>query len=849
MKKIYKNLILIFFATLMQIHLIAQVNCNDMVYISLNPWDGTADIEADWFVQGGDQYDQLLIDVNQVDCDDIGTPVIVNITAIMGSDTSSCESMAIVEDKTPPVVVVTTGLEILLDENGEANITPEVIDNGTWDNCDGVTMSVSPSSFTCADLWEEVTVTLTAEDESGNTNTAWTTVIVTQDNGAIACNADVSVNVDDGPVLLEVDDILFSVQHEGCSENLQLVLTDAAGQVVPDNIVSSSYAGTDLYATISNTLGNSCFTLVTVNGEVDCEDFTEDNITWPNDISIAILGVDTDSLSPASLIEFYEVDPSDAMPTIINYDCEQNIAMTYSDQIITIDNFSFKVVRTWTIFDWISSNDFTHNQIIDNFPITDFICDTLPRTAPVGDCDSGHTPDDDVEWPGDLYIEDYRITPEELIMYSGVDPLDSSPSFYNEPDEYSAEYVDYLIELQPEELTLGREWTVTRDDAPGAYWVYLQTIVVNLAGFNNLVTVETITNRPVPDVEVTQGTITDELGQATVDPDDLVNPWLEDDPQNGLDILDLFIMRQSILGIEYMNDLQNIAADVNESEAVTTLDLVLVERVILGIDTELSSNWWFLDKPADANLSPKAQYIAVKPGDVNDSAILGANNFGGESGLKFKDQLVNEGEIIKVPFFVSEDVEMHGAELSFTLDTDAFEVDAILSPYFANSVQYNVTDEGKLNLILMNKDLSDLEQITTDQALFQITLTAKENTVLSWALSLNENRESFYLDANTERILFNEVVDGEIISGTQNLEELGGVNVYPNPASAILKISSSHELNLEDFVMTLTNQAGKLMLVNKGNLEIDISNLSSGMYFYTIAQGNKLAKGKIVIAN
>jgi len=848
MKKLYNYLAVGLFGILFQIHLTAQVNCNDMVYISTGPWDGVVDLDAEWFVEGGDQYDQLFIDVAQIDCDDIGTPVDVVITAILGSDTSSCMSVAILEDKTPPVPIVVQNAIVTLDANGTATITADDIDNGSWDNCGSVELSVDPSSFSCADIGTNPVVTMTATDPSGNTNTSWSNVTIIQDLGPFACNAETTINVDDGPVLMTPADIVDNFGAEGCEENFTLVITDASGSVVLDNIIWSAYSGTTLTATVSNSIGNSCFGTIIVEGEADCDDFTEDNITWPENITVAIFGISTDSLSPANLIEFFGVDSMNAMPTIVDYNCENLIGTAYSDQIIIIDNFSFKVLRTWTILNWLTSEVYEHVQVIDNLPLTDFICDTLSRSAPVGDCDTGHSLEDDVEWPDDLFIQDYRISPEELIIHSGIDPLDAEPSFYNEPDNYSASYVDYLLELQAEELTLGREWTVERDDAPGAFWIYQQTIVVDLGSFSNLVTIETITNRPVPDVQVTQTTITDEEGNATVETNDLISPWLEDDPQNGLDLLDLFIMRQGILAINPMNALQNLAADVNQTGSVTTLDLVIVERIILGIETEIGSNWWFEEKPSDNNLSPRAQYYAIKPGDVNDSAILSGNNFAGEGEMKFQDQLLNAGEIYEIPFFLSEDMNSYGYQFSFNVDNAALEVMNVATDHFSNSLSFNQTENGVLDIIALNKGEAELANLTSTDPIFTVQFRAKENTVLSWSLGLNENRVSFAIDESEELTYFVEVIDGEIISGLDDLEILEGVNVFPNPATEFIKITADQETLNQDYTFNLINSSGQLIYSNKNTSEIDIQSWSNGIYYYTLVQGSRLAKGKVVIA-
>lgn len=61
---------------------------------------------------------------------------------------------------------------------GSVTITASQIDNGSSDNAGAVTLSVSPDTFTCANVGTPVTVTLTVTDTSGNTATCTSTVTV-----------------------------------------------------------------------------------------------------------------------------------------------------------------------------------------------------------------------------------------------------------------------------------------------------------------------------------------------------------------------------------------------------------------------------------------------------------------------------------------------------------------------------------------------------------------------------------------------------------------------------------------------------------------------------------------------
>ncbi|MBK6901257.1 MAG: HYR domain-containing protein [Saprospirales bacterium] len=115
------------------------------------------------------------------------------------------------------------------------------------------------------------------------------------------------------------------------------------------------------------------------------------------------------------------------------------------------------------------------------------------------------------------------------------------------------------------------------------------------------------------------------------------------DVDNGVTTFDMVLITRHILGLVPLDSpYKLIAADANRSGSVSTLDLVDIRKVVLGLQPEFTNNssWRFIDKnyhfpdPADPfgepfpeflsfnNLSgiEIADFIAVKTGDVNGSA-------------------------------------------------------------------------------------------------------------------------------------------------------------------------------------------------------------------------------------
>ena len=118
-------------------------------------------------------------------------------------------------------------------------------------------------------------------------------------------------------------------------------------------------------------------------------------------------------------------------------------------------------------------------------------------------------------------------------------------------------------------------------------------------------------------------------------------------PQNnsgyteGISTQDLVLISRHILGVQPLSSpYKMIAADVNNSRSITTLDLIFLRRLLLGIDIEFETNtsWRFVELdyafPNPANpwqepfperidiILPAAgvsdlDFVAVKVGDVS----------------------------------------------------------------------------------------------------------------------------------------------------------------------------------------------------------------------------------------
>ncbi len=126
-----------------------------------------------------------------------------------------------------------------------------------------------------------------------------------------------------------------------------------------------------------------------------------------------------------------------------------------------------------------------------------------------------------------------------------------------------------------------------------------------------------------------------------------ISPSRQGNPLNGVTTFDLVLITRQILGIETLDSpYKLIAADANNSKTITTLDLVELRKMILLINNEFTNNssWRFIDKnyvfpnpqnpweealPEVIDLNNLAgdaletDFTAIKIGDVNGNALPG----------------------------------------------------------------------------------------------------------------------------------------------------------------------------------------------------------------------------------
>ncbi|MFV0376581.1 MAG: hypothetical protein ACK5JD_04675, partial [Mangrovibacterium sp.] len=115
------------------------------------------------------------VTVNGIDCTDASlvnnASVYSNTYTDKDASNNTTSLTTTVVDKTPPTAIC-QAVTVELDANGAASITAAQVNNGSYDNCSAVSLSLSKTTFDCSNIGSSpATTTLTVTDASGNSST------------------------------------------------------------------------------------------------------------------------------------------------------------------------------------------------------------------------------------------------------------------------------------------------------------------------------------------------------------------------------------------------------------------------------------------------------------------------------------------------------------------------------------------------------------------------------------------------------------------------------------------------------------------------------------------------------
>jgi hypothetical protein len=336
---------------------------------------------------------------------------------------------------------------------------------------------------------------------------------------------------------------------------------------------------------------------------------------------------------------------------------------------------------------------------------------------------------------------------------------------------------------------------------------------------------------------------------------------------NGVTTFDMVLISRHILNVTPLDTpYKIIAADVNNSKTVTTLDLIQVRKIILSVDNEFSSNknWRFIPSsykfsnpknpwadqfPEVLNINnlagsmANADFVAIKTGDVNNSATLDVQPRS-EDVFEFliEDQQLIKDEIYTV-MFNAESSKVLGYQFALQFDSDKLEwLEIIEREASEENFGIKFINEGII-LTSWNGDAKSNE-------LFGLVFRAKSSGKLSDLLRVS----SRYLSPEAYNQKGEALgVSLHFISNVPEVDAFVLNQNAPNPVrgNTNIQFSLPKDVSIE---FTISDITGKILKVIKGNyqkgihlIHLNSKDLPQGVLYYQLKAGSEFIETKSMI--
>ncbi|MBK8626015.1 MAG: hypothetical protein IPN86_10765 [Saprospiraceae bacterium] len=340
-----------------------------------------------------------------------------------------------------------------------------------------------------------------------------------------------------------------------------------------------------------------------------------------------------------------------------------------------------------------------------------------------------------------------------------------------------------------------------------------------------------------------------------------LTPALNTDPIQGVTTLDLVIIQRHILGLKSLDSpYKMLAADVNNSKSITAADLVEIRKLILGVTDKFSKNvpsWVFVAKEGGITdiSSPylyknyieigelthdqnDLDFIGVKMGDVNESVFDFENRKTFNRNLNaLPFALITSVEKIDGKYFLvfrsSEDVILDGMQVFVSAKDNITVLEGETAIQYPNIESAQHIDQHGVNFLLYCKEPNQKQK---DDILYSLEV---HNALDLNDLTINTNKLSeVYIHGQSRPI---------ILKPKTIQKENVLVTLVTNPVSDDLKININQSLKNEFINYQILNTEGKIVTnstidYQTDRLEYNIKlndNMMPGLYFINIILGDQ----------
>jgi len=346
-----------------------------------------------------------------------------------------------------------------------------------------------------------------------------------------------------------------------------------------------------------------------------------------------------------------------------------------------------------------------------------------------------------------------------------------------------------------------------------------------------------------------------------------------DDPLNGVSTLDMVLIQKHILGtLPLDSPYKIIAADVNNSQSLSAVDIISLRQVVLGNKSTFPNNvswrfvnkaqqfldadnpWPFIESIGIDELDTEesiSDFVAIKVGDVNNSAQFNQNMAVSSSrsyealALSIENNSYEDGETIDVPLVLDHDFSLTGMQFTLSYDQSKAEIQALHSDLLdLTPQQYSIfKKEGQVTVSWNGKSVKDLEK-----GVELITLRFKTLATGSVEdLNLDIDSAITKSEAYTDKL---EISDITLKSSNRNyLESFELYQNSPNPFSDKTIVEFYIEKPAINVTLTIIDVGGKLIYTESGDFDAGKNKIvlhkenlnSSGLLYYRLQVGDEVA--------
>jgi hypothetical protein len=343
-----------------------------------------------------------------------------------------------------------------------------------------------------------------------------------------------------------------------------------------------------------------------------------------------------------------------------------------------------------------------------------------------------------------------------------------------------------------------------------------------------------------------------------------ITPVKDDNPLNGVTTYDLVLISKHILGIQPLGSpYKMIAADANKSNSITTFDIVELRKLVLGVYQELPNNtsWRFVDKSytfanpanpfqgtipenisvADAMLNQLGEdFVGVKIGDVNNTVVANSlmvtnDRTNGTLLFDVNDRNVKAGEEVEVTFKAADKTQGY----QMTLNLNGLTVSDIVGSDRVTANNFGVFADA----LTVSIDGADAFTVK-----FRATKTGKLSEMLSVSSRITKAEGYNLTDGRMEVALR---FDGKTIAGV-------GFELYQNQPNPFVNKTAIgfHLPEATTATLTVYDETGRVVFTQKGDyakgynaISLDRALLSTtGVLYYTLETAADSATKKMIQA-